>query len=102
MREIKNEKAVMHKSVYSRFAAGKVVLFDRMDDYRPTPVSRHVDFVQYFDPKVAAPKPADIENRQVADDIEYRWECRRQAALELAQSTAGAPVADKTSQVDRA
>lgn len=31
LREIKNNNAVIHKSVYRRFAAGPVVLFDKID-----------------------------------------------------------------------
>jgi Uncharacterized alpha/beta hydrolase domain (DUF2235) len=77
LRPIKNNKAVMHKSVYRRFAAGPVVLFDKLGDYRPTPMKNHVDFVQYFDPKIDDPQPADPETTQVADDIEYKWEQKR-------------------------
>lgn len=87
LREIKNAKAVMHKSVYRRFAAGPVVLHDRFDAYRPTPLKKHVDFVQYFDPNVADPKPANPETSQVADDIEYKWEHRRAAEAEAVAST---------------
>ena len=67
----------MHKSVYRRFAAGPVVLYDRLNAYRPTPMKSHVDFVQYFDPDIADPKPANPETSQVANDIEYKWEHKR-------------------------
>jgi hypothetical protein len=97
LREIKNDKAVMHKSVYRRFAAGPVVLFDRMGvAYRPMPMKSHVDFVQYFDPDIADPKPADPETSQVADDIEYKWEHR--CGVESGTVAPTHPVADvKTS-----
>ena len=78
-RDIKNNKAVMHKSVYRRFAAGPVVLFDRLEAYRPKNMRNHVDFVQYFDPNNAKPQPADPETSQVADDIVFKWERKRAA-----------------------
>ncbi|WP_346730941.1 DUF2235 domain-containing protein [Bradyrhizobium sp. 132] len=97
LREIKNNKAVMHKSVYRRFAAGPVVLFDQIGAYRPTPMKDHVDFVQYFDPANADPKPADPEKSQVADDIEYKWEHRRMPGTATVAATN--PVAEtKTSE----
>jgi hypothetical protein len=92
LREIKNDKAVMHKSVYRRFAAGPVVLFDKIGAYRPLPMKSHVDFVQYFDPNIADPKPADPETSQVADDIEYKWEHKRMAGTATVASAH--PVAD--------
>lgn len=67
----------MHKSVYRCFAPGPVVLFDTLGDYRPKPMKNHVDFVQYFDPKIDDPQPANPETSQVADDIEYKWEQKR-------------------------
>jgi len=79
LRDIKNNKAVMHKSVYRRFAAGPVVLFDRLGTYRPKNMRDHVDFVQYFDPNNMDPQPADPETSQVADDIEFKWERKREA-----------------------
>ena len=79
LRDIKNNKAVMHKSVYRRFAAGPVVLFDRLGAYRPKNMRDHVDFVQYFDPNNMDPQPADPETSQVADDIEFKWERKREA-----------------------
>jgi hypothetical protein len=79
LRGIKNNKAVMHKSVYRRFAAGPVVLFDRLGIYRPENMRDHVDFVQYFDPNNMDPQPADSETSQVADDIEFKWERKREA-----------------------
>jgi len=39
-----------------------------------------VDFVQYFDPKISDPQPADPETSQVADDIEYKLELKRAAS----------------------
>ena len=80
LREIKHPKAVMHKSVYARFEAGKVVLFDKLGDYRSTPLKNHVDFAQYFDPRITNPQPSDPDNRQVADNIEYKWKNKIEAA----------------------
>jgi hypothetical protein len=97
LRAIKNNQAVMHKSVYRRFAAGPVVLFDRLGAYRPTQMKNHVDFVQYFDPKISDPQPADPETSQVADDIEYKWEQKR--AAEEAKAAAGRSM-DATPNLD--
>ncbi len=58
----------MHRSVYQRFEAGPVLLYDRMEDYRPENMRVHVDFKHYFDHSTRqAPK-------YVADDIEFKWE----------------------------
>ncbi|MGZ5864978.1 MAG: DUF2235 domain-containing protein [Xanthobacteraceae bacterium] len=65
--------ATMHKSVYARFAAGKVALYDHMDDYRPENLKVHADFAHFYDQGL--PKP-DIP-RWVADDIEKKWEKRK-------------------------
>jgi hypothetical protein len=67
-----NPTAVMHKSVYSRYKAGDVVLFDRMGAYGPVNMNKHVDFVQYYDPAIPDPKPADPPEC-LADDIEDKW-----------------------------
>jgi len=64
--------APMHSSVYLRFGAGSVVLFDTQDQYRPKSMTKHVDFAQYYDPKVTNAKPADPA-RMLADDIEEKW-----------------------------
>jgi hypothetical protein len=58
----------MHKSVYRRFEAGSVLLYDRMAAYRPDNMRVHVDFKHYFDGS-AAQLP-----QCVADDIEQKWE----------------------------
>jgi hypothetical protein len=73
LRKLPGPEAIMHKSVYRRFAAGPVVLFDRINQYRPANMSQHVDFVQYYDPNVKDPQPADPA-QVVADDIEGKWE----------------------------
>jgi hypothetical protein len=62
----------MHKSVYSRYAAGGVVLFDTIGDYRPVNVNEHIDFLQYYDSSNSNPKPTDPA-QCVADDIEAKW-----------------------------
>jgi uncharacterized protein (DUF2235 family) len=72
LRELPNPTAVMHKSVYSRYKAGDVVLFDRMGAYGPVNMNKHVDFVQYYDPAIPDPKPADPPEC-LADDIEDKW-----------------------------
>ncbi|WP_375305223.1 hypothetical protein WI560_24390 [Bradyrhizobium sp. A11] len=54
----------MHKSVYRRFEAASVLLYDRMATYRPDNMRVHVDFKHYFDDS-AAQLP-----QCVADDIE--------------------------------
>jgi hypothetical protein len=63
----------MHKSVYRRFEAGPVVLFDEIGNYRPVNMNEHVDFAQYYDPNNQDPKPANPA-QCLADDIEERWE----------------------------
>jgi Uncharacterized alpha/beta hydrolase domain (DUF2235) len=73
LRKLPGTAAIMHKSVYRRFAAGPVVLFDATNKYRPTNMNEHVDFVQYYDPNVKDPKPADPA-QCLADDIEGKWE----------------------------
>jgi hypothetical protein len=57
----------MHKSVYRRFEAGPVLLYDRMGDYRPNNMRVHVDFEHYFDESAAQ------LTQCVADDIEEKW-----------------------------
>jgi hypothetical protein len=62
----------MHRSVYLRFQGDPVLVFDRMQSYRPTNLQTHVDFKQYFGAGAANAKP--VQNPQcVADDIEARW-----------------------------
>jgi hypothetical protein len=71
-RKLPSTKAIMHKSVYRRFEAGPVVLFDMTGKYRPVNVSEHVDFVQYYDPNIKDPQPANPA-QAMADDIEGKW-----------------------------
>jgi hypothetical protein len=57
----------MHISVYRRFEAGQVLLYDRLSAYRPGNMRVHVDFRHYFD-------QTEPEAPQcVADDIESKW-----------------------------
>jgi hypothetical protein len=72
LRELPSTAAIMHKSVYRRYEAGGVVLFDKVGNYRPVNMNKHVDFVQYYDPANPRPKPADPP-RCLADDIEEKW-----------------------------
>jgi len=64
--------AITHKSVYRRFDAGPVVLFDTSGKYRPANMHQHVDFVQYYDPTIKDPQPANPA-QAMADDIEGKW-----------------------------
>jgi hypothetical protein len=73
LRKLPSTRAIMHKSVYRRYAAGPVVLFDTTGKYRPANMSEHVDFVQYYDSNNRDPKPADPA-QTMADDIEAKWE----------------------------
>lgn len=72
LRKLPGTQAVMHKSVFRRFEIGPVVLFDTINAYRPVNMSEHVDFVQYYDPEIKDPKPADPAQTK-ADDIEEKW-----------------------------
>jgi hypothetical protein len=58
----------MHKSVYQRFEAGPVLVYDRMTEYRPDNMRVHVDFKHYFG---LGPKQ---DPQCLADDLELRWE----------------------------
>jgi uncharacterized protein (DUF2235 family) len=71
-RVLPSTQAVMHKSVYRRYEAGSVVLFDTIGNYRPSNMSNHVDFLQYYDPVNLNPRPADPP-QCIADDIETKW-----------------------------
>ncbi len=66
--ETEESRSPMHKSVYRRFEAASVLLYDRMAAYRPDNMRVHVDFKHYFDGS-AAQLP-----QCVADDIEQKWE----------------------------
>jgi hypothetical protein len=72
LRKLPSTEAIMHKSVYLRFSAGPVVLFDTTRKYRPANMSEHIDFVQYYDPANQDPKPSDPA-QAMADDIEAKW-----------------------------
>ena len=63
----RDSRAPMHKSVYGRFAAASVLLYDRLAAYRPGNMGVHVDFKPYFDQS----KPQDP--LCLADDIELKW-----------------------------
>ena len=63
----------MHKFVYQRFTAGPVLVYDRIEPYRPINLRTHVDFKQYFGPAAAAATPAPSP-KCVADDIEEKWQ----------------------------
>jgi hypothetical protein len=69
----------MHKSVYRRFEAEEVVLYDTLGRYRPSNLKNHADFAHYYN-NGAAPKTL----KAVADDIEARWE--KQKAIRAAQA----------------
>lgn len=65
--ETENSKSPMHKSVYRRFEAGPVVLYDRVTAYRPDNMRVHVDFKHYYGQSGAQPPQCE------ADDIEQKW-----------------------------
>jgi hypothetical protein len=67
----KHSRAPMHKSVYRRFEAASVLLYDRVAAYRPDNMGVHVDFKPYFDQS----KPQ--EPLCLADDIELKWKNAR-------------------------
>ena len=71
LRKLPSSQAIMHKSVYRRFEAGPVVLFDTTGKYRPANMNEHVDFFQYYDPNIKDPKPANPA-QAMADDIEEK------------------------------
>jgi hypothetical protein len=62
----------MHKSVYQRFEAGPVLVFNKIALYRPVNLRTHVDFKQYFNPAATSAGPAQNPQCQ-ADDIEAKW-----------------------------
>jgi uncharacterized protein (DUF2235 family) len=72
LRELPSTQAIMHKSVYARYKAGSVVLFDRLDTYQPANMNKHVDFLQYYNPANPHPVPADPP-QCLADNIEEKW-----------------------------
>lgn len=72
IRNIPNNETTMHKSVYQRFGAEAVVQYDAVAPYRPENLSKHVDFMQYYDTN--NPNPEVTANPvAVADDIEFKW-----------------------------
>ena len=66
-------RAIMHQSVYARFEAGEVVLYDHLGQYRPGNLKNHVDFVHYYDGSLGAA----LAPQCIADDVESR--CRAKA-----------------------
>jgi hypothetical protein len=65
--ETEESRSPMHISVYRRFEAGPVLLYDRLSAYRPDNMRVHVDFRHYFD-------QTEPEAPQcIADDIELKW-----------------------------
>jgi hypothetical protein len=51
--ETEESRSPIHKSVYRRFEAGSVLLYDRIAAYRPDNMRVHVDFKHYFDGSAA-------------------------------------------------
>ena len=68
-------RAIMHQSVYKRFEAGEVLIYDRLRAYRPSNLKCHVDFSHYYTPNNGEPPQPQC----VADDIELKWASRKQA-----------------------
>jgi Uncharacterized alpha/beta hydrolase domain (DUF2235) len=63
-------QAIMHRSVYARFEAGEVVLYDHLGEYRPVNLKNHVDFAHYY---TGSPGAAP---QCVADDVESRYRAK--------------------------
>jgi len=84
LRKLPGPRAIMHKSVYRRYDAGPVVLFDTTAAYRPVNMNEHVDFAQYYDPNIKDPKPANPV-QTMADDIEEKWQ-RTRASSHVARA----------------
>lgn len=61
--------ATMHKSVYDRFAAPPVVLYNITGVYRPPNLRNHIDFAHYY---TGGQPPLSL--RAVADNVEDRFE----------------------------
>lgn len=63
-------RATMHFSVYDRFQAGEVVLYDRRGLYQPHNLESHIDFQHLY----RKDQPAQAPGRScVADNVEARW-----------------------------
>ena len=82
LRKLPGPGAIMHKSVYRRFNAGPVVLFDTTAAYRPVNMKEHIDFAQYYDPNIKNPQPANPA-QTMADDIEAKWQQKLSSAVAL-------------------
>jgi hypothetical protein len=65
-------RSPMHKSVYERFAANAVLIFNQMGLYRPLNLRTHVDFGSYFNPGSNGPG-SNPPKTCIADDIETKW-----------------------------
>jgi hypothetical protein len=50
----------MHKSVYQRFTAGAVLVFDRIAPYRPVNLRTHVDFKQCLGSTAASAQTGSV------------------------------------------
>jgi Uncharacterized alpha/beta hydrolase domain (DUF2235) len=85
-RKLPGPRAIMHKSVFRRYDAGPVVLYETTAAYRPVNLNEHVDFVQYYDPRIKDPQPANPA-QTMADDIEEKWR-RTQASSKLTRAIA--------------
>jgi uncharacterized protein (DUF2235 family) len=57
--------AIMHRSVYRRFDLKEVLLYDRLEPYRPNTLKTHVDFARYYEH--GAPFPADSAQHATTD-----------------------------------
>jgi hypothetical protein len=59
----------MHRSVYRRFEARLVLLYNRLEPYRPANLKCHIDFAHYYELE----KGEARDPQCVADDIETKW-----------------------------
>jgi hypothetical protein len=74
---------IVHKSVYPRFKARKVVQYDTEKEYRPPNFEHHADFAHYY---VKPFVPSNAPTVAFATDIERAWE--RQKARTDAEAMA--------------
>jgi hypothetical protein len=76
LRDLPNNAATMHRSVYARFEAAQVVQYDRMAKYLPENLRSHIDFAHYYT-NGAPPVPGTL--KAIADNIEMKWKSTESA-----------------------
>jgi uncharacterized protein (DUF2235 family) len=71
LRPIKTTQAILHRSVYQRFAAAGVVQYDKIAPYRPENLREQNDLSSYYTGQGTA------KDENVSDNIEDRWEKKK-------------------------